>query len=62
MIVLARKPGQQVFIGNDIRIVVLRHSHGGLRLGIECPRHIPVVRAETAPRPEPPTPRSEARQ
>jgi len=48
--VIHRKPGEEIRIGTDIRVMVLRHSHGGLRLAIEAPRHMTVTRVDP-PRP-----------
>ena len=46
MLVLSRKPGQKLQIGDDITVTVLEvHGHV-LRLGIEAPKDIRVLRAE----------------
>lgn len=46
MLVLSRKPGQKLQIGDNITITVLEvHGHV-LRLGIEAPRDVRVLRAE----------------
>jgi carbon storage regulator len=46
MLVLSRKPGQKLQIGDNITITVLEvHGHV-LRLGIEAPREVRVLRAE----------------
>ena len=46
MLVLSRKPGEQVSIGSNIEVVVLGVSKGRVRLGFECPPEIPVHREE----------------
>lgn len=46
MLVLQRKAGQAIQIGEDIRIVVLAVSGEQVRLGIEAPRHVRVLRDE----------------
>ncbi|MCA9197688.1 MAG: carbon storage regulator [Planctomycetales bacterium] len=46
MLVLSRKPGERILVGQDIRITVVRISNGGVRLGIEAPDHMDVVREE----------------
>ncbi len=46
MLVLSRKVGQRVLIGDDIAITVVRVSGGGVRLGIEAPESLSVVREE----------------
>ena len=48
MLVLSRKVGERVLLGDDIRITIVRVSGGGVRLGIEAPSDIPVVREEVA--------------
>ena len=46
MLVLSRKPGQKLQIGDNITITVLEvHGHV-LRLGIEAPQDVRVLRAE----------------
>ena len=54
MLVLTRKMMQSVFIGDDICVTVVRLESGQVRLGIEAPREVSVVRAELVP--ERPTP------
>ena len=50
MLVLSRKPGQEVTIGGNVTIRVLENSRGGrVRLGIEAPRDVPIARGEIAP-------------
>ena len=46
MLVLSRKLMEKLYIGDEICITVVRMEGGQVRLGIEAPRHIPVVRAE----------------
>ena len=46
MLVLSRKLMEKVYIGDDICVTVVRLENGQVRLGIDAPRHIPVVRAE----------------
>ena len=46
MLVLSRKEGQSIQIGNDIRITLTRSQHGKSRIGIEAPDHIKIVRSE----------------
>jgi carbon storage regulator len=49
MLVLTRKLMEKLFIGDDICITVVRLEEGQVRLGIEAPREVPVVRAELVP-------------
>lgn len=46
MLVLSRKVGQRILIGDNIAITVVRVSSGGVRLGIEAPSDLSVVREE----------------
>ena len=48
MLVLSRKVGERILIGRDIAITVVRVTGGGVRLGIEAPPELPVVREELA--------------
>jgi carbon storage regulator len=46
MLVLSRKLSQQVMIGPDIRITIVKLDRNQVRLGIEAPRGITVLREE----------------
>lgn len=46
MLVLSRKQGQVVTIGDDIRLTVLSVKGRTVRIGIEAPEAVRVVRAE----------------
>jgi carbon storage regulator len=49
MLVLTRKLMGKLFIGNDNCVTVVRLEGGQVRLGIEAPREVAVVRAELVP-------------
>ncbi len=49
MLVLTRKKTETIKIGNDIVITVIQTGKGTVRLGIEAPAHIRVLRGELAP-------------
>jgi len=49
MLVLTRKLMEKLFIGDDICVTVVRLEAGQVRLGIEAPREVSVVRAELVP-------------
>ena len=58
MLVLTRKLMERLFIGDDICVTVVRLEGGQVRLGIDAPRDVTVVRAELVPdRQGPPFPR-----
>jgi carbon storage regulator len=44
MLVLSRKLGERIHVGDDIEVVVLRIKGGTIRLGIKAPRTAKVVR------------------
>lgn len=46
ILVLGRKPGQYVMIGDDIVVKVIRSQHGDLRIGIKAPRDVTITRGE----------------
>lgn len=46
MLVLSRRVGERIWIGENISITVVRLTNGGVRLGIEAPAELPVVREE----------------
>ena len=46
MLVLTRRLMEKLYIGDEICVTVVRLEGGQVRLGIEAPRQIPVVRAE----------------
>ena len=46
MLVLSRKQSQQIMIGPDIRITVVKVERNQVRLGIEAPRGIAILREE----------------
>ncbi len=60
MLVLTRSPKTVAFpdshdtivIGDNIRIVLLRARDGRVRIGIECPKDMPILRSELIKRKE----------
>jgi carbon storage regulator len=49
MLVLTRKLMEKLFIGDNICVTVVRLEGGQVRLGIDAPRDVTVVRAELVP-------------
>ena len=49
MLVLSRKLGEKICIGENICITVVDIDRGKIRLGIEAPRDVPVFRQELLP-------------
>lgn len=48
MLVLSRKVGQRILIGDRIVVTVVKIGHGGVRIGVEAPAELAVVREELA--------------
>jgi carbon storage regulator len=46
MLCLSRREGERIFIGENIVIQIVRVRGGSVRLGIEAPPEIVVVREE----------------
>ncbi len=53
MLVLSRKESQRIRLGDEIVITVLRLGGEKVRLGIEAPRDMLVLRDELEPHAEP---------
>ncbi len=46
MLVLGRKPGEYVVIDDNIVVKVVKSEDGHLRLAIDAPRDVSIVRGE----------------
>ena len=46
MLVLSRKQDEKIIVGNNITITILKIRGNTVRIGIEAPRSVPVVRGE----------------
>lgn len=46
MLVLTRKKGERVMIGDDIVVTIIDVRGDGVRIGFDAPRGIPIQRAE----------------
>jgi carbon storage regulator len=44
MLVLSRKPGERILIGSDVKITVIRIGPNSVRIGIDAPGHLIIVR------------------
>ncbi len=59
MLVLSRKPGETIRLGDDIVITVVQLKNGRVSIGVEAPTDVKVLRGElagTLPLPPAPTP------
>lgn len=50
MLILTRKPGERIFINDDIAITVLGHNGNQTRIGIEAPIDHKIFREEVKQR------------
>ena len=46
MLILRRRAGETLLIGDDIKITVMDVYEGGVRLAIDAPKSVPVLRSE----------------
>jgi carbon storage regulator len=46
MLIISRKLGERIVLGENIEITLLQIRQKKVHLGIEAPRHIPVERLE----------------
>ncbi len=49
MLVLSRKLGEKIVIGDNIVVTVVKIDRNQIRIGIEAPQDVPVYREEIAP-------------
>jgi len=48
LLVVSRKQGERILIGDKIAITVVKITGGGVRLGVEAPAEMAVMREELA--------------
>lgn len=48
MLVLSRKVGEKIFVGDQIVITTVRANGGAVRIGIEAPEEMLIIRSELA--------------
>jgi len=46
MLVLSRKPGEQLKIGNDITVTILEIHGRTVRVGVQAPGNVRILRGE----------------
>ncbi len=46
MLVLSRKVGERILIGDNIAITIVRVAQGSVRIGVDAPDNLNVVREE----------------
>lgn len=48
MLVVSRKVGERILIGDKIAVTVVKINGGGVRIGIEAPAELAIMREELA--------------
>jgi carbon storage regulator len=46
LLIITRRPGEKVMIGDDVTLEVIEVSGSSVRIGIAAPKSIPVYREE----------------
>lgn len=46
MLILTRKEGESILIGEGVEIKILEISQGTVKIGIEAPKNVKVIRKE----------------
>ncbi|MEM8943976.1 MAG: carbon storage regulator [Planctomycetota bacterium] len=46
MLVVSRKVGERILIGDKIAVTVVKIGNGGVRIGVEAPQEMAIVREE----------------
>ena len=46
MLILRRKAGEAIWIGDNIKVTILANDEGGVRLAVDAPKEITILREE----------------
>jgi carbon storage regulator len=46
VLIITRKPGEKIMLGDDVTVEVIEVSGSSVRIGIAAPRSVPVYREE----------------
>ena len=46
MLIITRRPGERIMLGDDMRIHIMEIVGNSVRVGVEAPRSVPVYREE----------------
>jgi carbon storage regulator len=46
MLILSRKVGEQILVGKDVLLTVIKTSAGAVRIGITAPPEVTITRGE----------------
>lgn len=50
MLILTRRPGESIMIGDDVKVTILEIKGRNIRIGITAPRDVAIDREEVAMR------------
>jgi len=50
VLVLTRRVDESIVIGDNIKITVVAMKNGAVKLGIDVPREVPILRTELIPK------------
>lgn len=50
MLVLTRKPSQRIFVGDNVTVTVVRIDGNTVRIGIDAPPEVSILREEVGSR------------
>ena len=59
MLIITRKPGERIMLGDDVVIEVMAVNGSSVRIGIAAPRSLPIFREEIWTGPEAKSPADE---
>lgn len=59
MLIITRKIGEELVIRDDVRVVILGVNGQQVKIGIEAPKEVPVIRGELIAGASPPGTRSD---
>jgi carbon storage regulator len=48
MLVLTRKPGEDILIGHNVTVRVVAAGTSKVKIGVDAPKHVDVIRSELA--------------
>lgn len=46
MLIITRRPGEKIMLGDDVVVEVLEVNGSSVRIGVDAPRSVPVYREE----------------
>lgn len=46
MLVITRKAGESFVIGNDVKVYILHDNNGQIKIGIDAPPEVTILRTE----------------